>query len=167
MMAELYRLRPEVAGSTGEGTVITNYEAVRSGEALVHDVAELEYTFDDWLGDELLESFPCFVATEALLASLELAGLSGLRVRPVVISVSELWEQLHPEDPTGASLPPFRWLAPTGTVLLEPRETTYRSWSDDDLCLSQRAELVVTDRALEVIRKHRIDRCDIELLDPG
>lgn len=163
----LFRLQPEVAGSTGEGTVITNYDALRAGTALVHDVAELEYTFDDWLGDDLLESFPCFIVTEALAASLERAGLSGLELRDVTISVSELWPQLHGDDPTGASLPPFRWLTPTGTLQLEPKETAYTAWSGHDVNLSQRAQLVVTDRALEVIRQHTIAHCTIEELAEG
>ena len=165
---ELHRLKPEVAGGTGDGTVITNYDALRAGTALVPEVTELEYTFDDWLGDDILESFPCFVATEALIGSLEAAGLTGLATRPVTVSVSELWEQIHEDDdPTGSSLPPFRWLTPTGGVHVELGEVAYRGWSGDDLCVSQRAELVVSDRALAVLRRHHLENCDVERLEAG
>jgi hypothetical protein len=164
---DLIRLKPEVAGSTGDGTVITNYDDLRSGAALVPSVEHLEYAFDDWLGDDLIESFPCFIVTNALAASLEAGGLSGLELRDVTITVSELWEQLHEDDPTGAALPRFRWFVPTGTVSIEPGETSYRDWSGHDLCLSQRAELIVTDRALAVMRTLRLDQCEVEPLEPG
>jgi hypothetical protein len=81
--------------------------------------------------------------------------------------VSELWEQIHEDDPTGSSLPPFRWLVPTGRVQLDLGETRYTAWSGHDLRLSQRAELVVTHRALEVLHRNRLEQGEVERLEAG
>jgi hypothetical protein len=35
----------------------------------------LHHRFEGWLGDELLETFPCFLVSSAMAAALEEAGL--------------------------------------------------------------------------------------------
>src|SRR6476660_8794270 len=63
-------LAPEVAGGWGERTVAdTSTHPPR--------VTALHYQFDGWLGDELLESFPCYIVTRRLAHALTAAGLSG------------------------------------------------------------------------------------------
>lgn len=58
------KLQPEVAGGLGAKTIMNT---------TVHppSVSILEYEFDGWLGDDLLESFPCFVVSERLKNPLE------------------------------------------------------------------------------------------------
>src|SRR3954454_10828086 len=60
-----FALEPEVAGQLGDTTML---------DTSVHPpvIQRLEYRFDGWLGDDLLESFPCFVVTERLANELKL-----------------------------------------------------------------------------------------------
>ena len=64
-------LEPDVAGGWGSHTI---------ADASVDPplVSRLRCHFDGWLGDDLLESFPCFIATARFSAALERAHLTGL-----------------------------------------------------------------------------------------
>lgn len=154
----LFILKPEVAGQKGDATVITNYDELRSGAALYPEVTRLEYEFYGWLGDELLESFPVFIATVDLQRTIEAASLSGAEFRPVVISKSEFFMEAHDYD-----LPAFVWFVPRGRVTIEGSEIT--SWTGEDFNLAQRAELVVTGKGLTILRRHRIGHCEITPLN--
>ena len=50
-------LEPEIAGGWGERTVADT-------GIFPPTVTALHYRFDGWRGDELLESFPCFIVTD-------------------------------------------------------------------------------------------------------
>lgn len=156
-MAELFLLHPEVAGGWGPRTVVANRREIESGEAHVPVVTRCEYQFEGWLGDELLEAFPCFIATKSLAEDLERANLRGVGFDEVIISVSDTFKELYPRR----KLPPFRRLIPKGTVELTSQRKI-RNWSLDDLCLAQRAELLVSERALAILKKHKLDNCEVE-----
>ena len=136
---EFFVLRPEVAGGLGPKTVM---------DCSTHPprVDELHYVFDGWLGDELLETFPCFIATQALWTLLDDAGLSGVRAGPLHVSASEQYVEMYPER----VLPPFVRLLVTGTP------------GKDDLGLKPPARLVASRRALDVLRRRRLEQCDVE-----
>ena len=52
-------IEPEVAGGLGNETIIDkNYHPPI--------VKKLHYEFNGWLGDDILESFPCFIVSERL-----------------------------------------------------------------------------------------------------
>lgn len=57
----LHLLEPEVAGGLGENSTFNS-----KGE-----VEFLHYEFQGWLGDELLESTPCFIVTESMAHSIQ------------------------------------------------------------------------------------------------
>jgi hypothetical protein len=154
-------LKPEVAGQKGDATVITNYDELRSGATLYPNVTKLEYEFYGWLGDELLESFPCFVVTSDLAESIKTSGLTGVEFFPVKVSKSDFFIEAHDRD-----LPPFVWLVSTGRVVVDATGEL-QSWTGHDFSLSQRAELVVTDKSLAVLRQHRIGHCEITPLRTG
>ncbi|MEY9418059.1 hypothetical protein ABIF69_004501 [Bradyrhizobium japonicum] len=153
-MTELFRLSPEVAGQLGSRTIMRPCADPNA----VPEVERLEYVFDGWLGDDLIESFPCFIATERLASALAGEKLTGLRLEEAQVGKSEQFRELYPRR----KLPPFKWLLPLGQVRLV--KSAFRQWSGEDLCLAQRAELVVSERALAVLRKFQIDNCDIETL---
>jgi hypothetical protein len=88
LMTTLYLLGPEVAGGFGPRTVITNQAAIEVGEATYHEVSRLEYCFDDWQGDDLLTTAPCYIATERLLLAMREAELTGFELEPVIITTS-------------------------------------------------------------------------------
>jgi hypothetical protein len=148
-------LKPEVAGGWGPGTVVSNRAELATGKETVPKVTHLHYLFDGWLGDELITSHPCFLVTRQLGTAMREAGLNGLEFRTVRVSVSELFAEMEPD----CILPEWLWLLPEGVVKLTEKGTI-REWSGHDVCLTQRAQLVVSTRALQVL-SHCIPHCEV------
>jgi hypothetical protein len=140
-----YTIEPEVAGGWGEQTEFTR----KPGCPVV--VHKLHYEFDGWLGDELLESTPCFIVTERMLTNLQQARLTGFNVHELLVSKSDQFDELHPDR----TLPPFVWLEIVG----EP--------GADDFGISPDGRLVVSDRALTVLREIGIANAGVEPFDAG
>ncbi|MBP2656328.1 MAG: hypothetical protein H6Q73_3897 [Firmicutes bacterium] len=155
---KLYGLEPEVAGGFGENTVVSNLNNVRSKRERPI-VTHLHYEFSGWLGDEILETTPCFIITESLADSIQRSELKGYTFADVETSVTEEFEELYP----GRTLPKFRHIIPQGTV--EVNGDNFKNWSGDDFCLSQRSILVVSEKVLAVFKKHQFDHCYIAELD--
>lgn len=150
----LYILEPEVAGELGEETLYHNFDNVRlKGERPIVD--KLHYHFTGWLGDELLEATPCFIVSYELALSIEKKALSGYRLEDVIISLSDEFNEMYPKR----ELSQFKRLVPTGTILVN--KDTYKEWSGEDICISQNSYLVVSDKALDTIRTHKVENCDI------
>lgn len=150
----LHVLEPEVAGELGEDTSYQNFENVRlKGERPIVD--KLHYRFTGWLGDELLEATPCFIVTEELATSIEKNALSGYRFEEVIVSLSDEFKEMYPNR----TLPKFKRLVPTGSICIENEKI--KEWSGEDICISQKSYLVVTDKALAVLKSHKIANCDI------
>ena len=108
MISPFYRLEPEVAGGWGDDTV---------ADTTVHPpvVTALHYVFDGWLGDSIVESFPCYLVTAPLGDALVASGLSGFELRSVRINKSEQFAELYPDR----KLPEFRWLHVTGAACVD------------------------------------------------
>lgn len=146
---KLYLLEPEVAGGLGGYTILSNSK----------EVIHLHYEFSGWLGDELLETTPCFIVTESLATAIKNSPLKGYRFGDVEVSVSDEFLELYPER----KLPPFRRLIPMGTVKVEGK--IFSNWSKDDFCISQNKYLVITESALNTLNKFSLDNCDITELN--
>lgn len=129
-------LEPEVAGSLGARTVM---------DTAPHppEVERLHYEMQGWLGEDLLESFPVYIVTRTMGDRLEAAELEGFTLREVEVTRSPLFEELYP----GRELPPFWWLDVTG------------AGGETDLGVEPSARLVVSDRALSVLRSGSIENC--------
>lgn len=154
----LYLLEPEVAGELGEGTSYQNFENVRAkGERPIVD--KLHYHFTGWLGDELLEATPCFIVTEDLALEFEKNNISGYRFEDVCISSSDEFYEMYPDR----KLPKFKRLVPTGSIYVE--KGTFRDWTGEDICISQGAYLVVSEKALEILQSRKFANCDISELE--
>ncbi|MBY8259298.1 hypothetical protein KW530_21605 [Vibrio fluvialis] len=134
-----FYIEPEVSGGFGDNSVM---------DTTVHPpkVYKLHYQFDGWLGDELLESFPCFIISEALAQELEREHLSGFTLEDVEVTKSEQFEELYPRK----ALPKFFWLQVTGSA------------AQDDLGIAEDHRLVVSESALNTLRKGKIEEADIE-----
>jgi hypothetical protein len=101
-----FSLEPEVAGSLGKNTVIDT-------EVHPPSVKHLHYELDGWLGDDLLESFPCYIATDRFrCAILDVAG-TGYSFAEVEISISDQFHELYPSR----ELPVFWWLKISGSLV--------------------------------------------------
>jgi hypothetical protein len=124
-------VEPEVAGGWGENTVFTR---TPRRPVVVH---KLHYQFDGWLGDELLESTPCFIASERLAHEIERAGLTGVIFDEVEVTTSDEFKELYPD----VQLPRFVWLKVQG----KPGE--------DDFGVGPDLRLVVSERALELLER--------------
>jgi hypothetical protein len=136
-MERFFSLEPEVAGGWGDRTV---------ADTSVHPpvVSQLHYEFQGWLGDELVESFPCYLVTEALGVAISQAGLSGFSLASVETTCSSEFAELQPST----KLPPFQWLKIMGAA------------GQSDFGLSSDHMLVVSERTLRVIT-HGISNCAI------
>ena len=132
-------LEPEVAGELGDDTVIDR-------SAHPPRVSELHYVLTGWLGDELLESFPCYIVTERVADALQRAGLTGCTFDAVKLEVSNQFRELYLDR----HVPMFRWLRITGRAFV------------DDFAMSDDHLLVVSDRALAILKQFTLSECDIE-----
>lgn len=133
-----YYLSPEVAGGIGESSILdtTVFPPV---------VSQLEYTFDGWLGDDILEAFPCFIITYRLQVALEKANITGCQFDNVKVTKSDFFMQAYP----GKSLPAFAWLKITGKA------------TEADLGVTSDVRLVVSERALNLLQQFTIENCDV------
>lgn len=132
-------LYPEVAGGFGAETDL---------DTSVHPpvVHELHYEVASWLGDDLLESFPIFIANPRLINAINDAGLTGATTRSALVTLLP-----GTEDVIDPAVLDFEWLHVTG----EPAR--------DDLGVDEIGRLVVSDRAIEVLRAHgQLDNCEDE-----
>lgn len=136
-----YIIEPEVAGALGDSTVI---------DTDVHPpvVSNLEYRFEGWLGDELLESSPCFIITESVARKLYDSQLSGFTLGPVHVTKSPEFEKLNPHT----SLPDFLRLEVEGTAGV------------DDFGLAADHRLVVSQASMAALRTAQLDNADIETI---
>jgi hypothetical protein len=112
-------------------------------------VSWLQYEIHGWLGDDLLESFPCFIVTRKLADQMLEASLTGFELHPVDVVLSDEAEDLADEP---IELPEFRWLRP---------ETD----PGGDLAVDGSGLLIVSERALEVMRQSNLSNCDIEEIE--
>jgi hypothetical protein len=97
-----YTIEPEVAGELGSRTTL---------DATTHPptVGNLHYELHGWLGDALLECFPCFLVTRPLGVALVRARLTGCRLDGVEVSATNDFLNDHP-----AGMPDLFWLRVDG-----------------------------------------------------
>lgn len=138
-----YILDPEVAGGWGPNTEFTRIP----GRRLV--VNKLHYQFDGWLGDELLESSPCYIVTERLANAIQHHKLSGCELKAVEVSTSDQFRELYPLR----RLPRFAWLDITGTAGV------------DDFGTNADGRLVVSERALGTLKTTQLSNCEVSEFD--
>ncbi|PZU04562.1 MAG: hypothetical protein DI630_00105 [Gordonia sp. (in: high G+C Gram-positive bacteria)] len=139
-----YLLEPEVSGSLGRDSVL---------DTSVHPpvVDHVDYQVHGWCGDDLLESFPVFVASPELVNALAAEGITGFIDRGSgVISFDE---QCRSREHAWERVKDFRWIEVGGV------------WSED---LSMREGLLaVSGRAWEVLCRFKLDNCTVtEAPDP-
>lgn len=136
----MYKLiEPEVAGGLGEETEMDN-------STFPPLVKNLHYEFDGWLGDDILESFPCYIVTESLRKGIESDHLTGVNFDEVYISKSENFSELYPNK----ELPVFFWMKING----EPNR--------DDFFINEENTLAISDKAYLLLKNYNISQADIE-----
>jgi hypothetical protein len=132
-MTSHYIVEPEVAGGLGEHTVL-------DGSRHPPLVSHLHYEFEDWHGDAIVTSFPCFLVTGALRAALEAMGASGFWFDEVEVTRSEQFDRFFPQ--VAHCLPRFWWLRIVGVA------------GQGDIGATDDARLVVSERVLALLKSH-------------
>lgn len=123
-----YLVEPEVAGGLGANSVVDTTTTPIT-------VTTLHYAVDGWLGSELLESWPVWVATDHFVDTVSAAGLTGYTTAPAQVDLTPQGQDAL----AGRQLPHFMWFQVGGVR------------GDDDFSMCD-AGLLVSARALEVIR---------------
>lgn len=134
-----FTLRPEVAGGLGSQTVMD-----RSTHPPV--VSQLHYELEDWLGDCLVQSFPCFLVLRSTAARLTAEAYSGFRLSAALVTTSDLYQEINPEG----TAPELDWLI------------IYGQPGRDDFGLTSDNHLVVSSRVLDLLRAAGLTQSGIE-----
>lgn len=139
-----FYIEPEVSGGLGPKTIM---------DTSVHPpvIDKLNYEFESWLGDDIIESFPCYLVTEKLSKQLLLNNFSGFLLDHVLVSTSEDFTELN----EGESLPKFYWLKIKGIAM------------EDDFGLSADFRLVISQNILNILNLNKICNADIEIVTIG
>ncbi|MHA6829299.1 hypothetical protein ACQUJV_24240 [Ralstonia pseudosolanacearum] len=130
---------PEVAGALGENTVL---------DAGTHPprVEKLHFEFSGWLGDAILESFPCLIATLSASEALEQSGVTGIQLAELEVSTSVGFRDMYP----AREIPSLRWLKVTGEA------------GKHDFGIATDLRLVVSEKAIDVLRPFGIQHALVE-----
>ncbi len=136
---QYFYVEPEVSGGLGDHTIM---------DRSVHPpiVSKLHYQMEGWLGDAILESFPAFIVTEEAKQGLLESGVTGADFAEVEVTTTDDFRELYPNR----EVPPFAWLKPTGEA------------GQDDFGTASDGRLVVSDRALNVLRKFGAENALVE-----
>ncbi len=139
MEKRYYVVEPAVAGGLGPETEM---------DTSFHPpiVSRLNYEFEGWVGDSILESFPCYIVTDRCKRAFESGRFSGCAYAVVNVTTSDVFEELHP----GRSLPLFHWLKVDGVA------------GDDHFGISSNYSLVISETVLAVLRMFNLRECDVE-----
>jgi hypothetical protein len=135
-------IEPEVPASLGERTTL---------ETNVHPpiVHTLDFQFERWLGDCLMECFPCFVVIESARKALENIKATGVYFVDMLISKGDNWDELYP----GRALPKCYWAKIDGIV------------GQDDFGVAPDLRLVVSDRVIETLKPFGLKQAVLENFD--
>lgn len=156
---KLFVIEPEVAGEIGESTIYENYDAVATkGERPI--ISHLHFIFMGWLGDDILEVTPCFLISEKLKKAIERSDLKGYKFEDIEISLSEEYEDMYPnrEEPC------FCRLLPQGTINVQ--DEMYSNWDGMDFCVTEKSYLVLSEKAIKILKCFQIDNADITEIFP-
>ena len=128
-MATYLHVKPEVAGGLGPETVM---------DRDVHPpkVSRLHYEVVDWLGDSIVQTFPCYLVLRSVGEKLIAAGFSGFRLAEAIVTEADEFRDINPDG----RLPDLVWLKVDGVA------------GRDDVGLTERAWLVVAEPVFDLIR---------------
>ncbi|MCG5049855.1 hypothetical protein L2164_14225 [Pectobacterium brasiliense] len=135
-MSSVYYIEPEVAGELGDGTVM---------DSSVHPpvVKKLELCFSGWLGDDLLECYPCFIVTERLANELKNTVQDNIFFEKIIVTQSDEFNEIYPGKP----LPNFYWM---------------KFINGKEIFLSEDQRLAVSEHIMNTLNNFNISNAIIE-----
>jgi hypothetical protein len=137
-------IQPEVIVGIGENT---EGEDINDHEGISH----LHINLEDWLGDDLVEVFPCYLVTEKLKNNLESSQFTGYSFNDVELTKDEYFSDNYQLN---KALAKFYWLKING------REGT------DDLFIGEKFKLQVSAEFL-LFLKSKIFQTDYLDINPS
>lgn len=137
-------IEPEVAGSLGSDTILD-----RSTHPPI--VNRLEFRFEGWLGDPIVESFPVFLARSDLVSRFKAIGITGYQIADAKITISD---DLKATDPK-LSIPPFEWVQIIGKS------------KHDDFFLAVDFRLVISEKVKAAVEEYGVKYWSIEEYEPN
>ncbi len=137
---QFFYIEPEVAGELGCNTELDT-------SSHPPKIRSLHYVITGWLGDCLLESFPCLIATNEAVELLKSIHVSGVDFENVEISINGDFVLSHPN----IKIPYFRWLKTFGVA------------GEDDFGVANDLRFVVSERVVNILKDIGISN---SLLEP-
>jgi hypothetical protein len=114
-------------------------------------VSRLHYELHGWLGDVLLETFPCFIVTDDAKERLLEGCFTGVFFDEVEISTSDEFDELYP----AVQLPRFAWLRVVGKA------------GKHDFGATADGSLVISEQALDTLQRLGVSHALIEPILPS
>jgi len=132
-------IEPEVPGGLGEQTIM---------DSTIHPpiIEKLHFEFQGWLGDDLIETFPCYLVTEKLRDGIVLTKLTGVSFDDVLISKSIEFDELYPNK----KLPTFFWMKVNGKLNV------------DDFTITEDFNLLISDKVLTLLKDYNVNNATFE-----
>lgn len=143
-----YLLNPEVAGEIGNESELV-YEGGK-----IKDVIFLEYNFMGWQGDELLTTHPCFIITESLQNDIISNELTGIKFKQIAMTFSDEFYNIC----GNMEVPKFVQI-----ICDDLYEDNIESLLND-FYFNKYKEIIVSERALNILKQHKLDMCIIEAI---
>lgn len=143
---DYYLLNPEIAGELGDGSELV-YEGGK-----IKEVVFLEYNFMGWQGDELLSTHPCFIVTESLQNDIISNGLTGVKFRNITMTFSDEFYDIC------GNIKVPRFVQIICNDLYEDNAENLHN----DFYVNKYKEIIVSEKALSVLKQHNINVCAIE-----
>lgn len=134
-----YIIEPEVAGQLGDSTILNH-------QTKPPVIEKLHYEFDDWLGDDFLAGFQCFICTERLAQFIKENNLTGYEFEECKVSKSQVFNDLNEN---GLDLPIFLWFKVVGD-------------ENEDFFMITNGTLVISEQALNTLKQFNINNCDLK-----
>jgi hypothetical protein len=148
-----FYLEPEAVGEIGERTIM---------DPSFHPpiVTKLHWVVDHWIGDVLVELFPCWIVTAAAMKQIKLAELTGMSIDDVEVTVSDQFHEFHPSR----GLPKFVWMKVEG---LPGRDDFgvpkgFKVTGSEKPYSGRRFRLAVSRRAIDLLRRLGISHATVE-----
>lgn len=132
-------IEPEVSGGLGVETELDNS---------LHPplITKLHIEFEGWLGNDILEIFPCFLISETLKIKINNAELTGIKFDQVIVTKSHHFVETYPNK----DLPTFYWAKINGQL------------EKNDFAIDDENRLVISDLAFKILSEFNIANALIE-----
>jgi hypothetical protein len=95
------KIEPEVIVGLGDKTVF------KEQKPPLINIEKLHIHLEDWLGDDLMECFPCYIVTDSLNGELIKSDFTGFGFSELEMTLDEYFENNYQQN---KPLPKFFWL---------------------------------------------------------